>query len=693
MSIPASRLNMNRNERQSSSSANNNTDAVQFGDWVADFGDLSSHASKMFNCAIDTTDSNNNKQSNQAERFGNTISPTMSSTDVESVDNPVIKANEIFSSPTPRMISNNRTTHHQVVHDPRYIARRDVQCAETSNISSASNSLPNMDDTPDLERADDINMSAVSAVSVAPVSTLPMAPPPTLTLETKKTWDDLYEQNNTPDPDRTNDTIHTKNTKLGEELTPEGRRKRKMMIAMGVIVLAAILLTVGVVLLEQNHLSNKNSNNSSAEEAQGGADEAVDWGGEFDNVLDTYSPTSTSSSYFPTSSPAKTIVVSDPTEEQDDDPEVDSTPVSSENEPDNTSPSYNNQADDMTASSPSSSSSSSGNDDNSQDSGIMAWPSSGNEPILIPIDDEEEENVVQDSSSWIKEEDVAAEQDAEAVAAEDSETDTSEQEQVNPIPSSNTNNEVIPSPSIIVSPPAEEQISSPTIPAPPAATPEAEPVQSSGSSTTENDNWPTYSPTYITPKPTPRPVTGQPTTANPTPNPVPLPTTANPTTANPTPRPTPRVTPSPTSGLDAVASGKTQELTFMDGFAQSSESRLTIRLKTDGHGEETSWFLYRLDLDTNQLASSPVASVAEGTYADFEQDQINLMLEPGKYRFTLKDKYGDGFCCSNGSDGWYKLYVDNKEIVRGAYYRFEKSHDILVGFRPELTMTSRDAAW
>ena len=629
---------MNRNERQSSSSANN-TDAVQFGDWVADFGDLSSHASKMFNCAIDTTDSNN-KQLRQ-ERFRNTISPTMSSTDVESVDNPVIKANEIFSSPTPRMISNNRTTHHQVVHDPRNSARRDVQCAEDSNISSASNSLPNMDDTPDLERADDINMSAVSAVSVAPVSTLPMAPPTTLTLETKKTWDDLYEQNNTPDPDRTNDTIHTKNTKLGEELTPEGRRRRRMMIAMGVIVLAAILLTVGVVLLQQNHLSNKNSNNSSAEEAQGGVDEAVDWGGEFDNVFDTYSPTSTSSTYFPTSSPAKTIFVIHPTEEQDDDPEEDSTPVSSENEPDNTSPSYNNQADDMTAPSPSSSSSSSssGNDDNSQDSGIMAWPSSGNEPILIPIDDEEEENVVQDSSSWIKEEDVADDQDKEAVAAEDAETDSSEQEQVNPIPSSNTNNEVITSPSISASPPADEQISSPTSPTPPVATPDDTPSQSS------------------------------------------------------TPRPTPRVTPSPTSGLDAVASSKTQELTFMDGFAQSSESRLTIRLKTDGHGEETSWFLHRLDLDTNQLASSPVASVAEGTYADFEQDQINLMLEPGKYRFTLKDKYGDGFCCSNGSDGWYKLYVDNKEIVRGAYYRFEKSHDILVGFRPELTMTSRDAAW
>ena len=399
-------------------------------------------------------------------------------------------------------------------------------------------------------------------------------------------------------------------------------------------------MTVGVVVLQQNRLSSKNSNNSSAEEAQGGVDEAVDWGGEFDNVLDTYSPTSTSSTYFPTSSPAKTIFVSHPTEEQDDDPEEDSTPVSSENELYDTSPSYNNQADDMTAPSPSSSSSSSGNDNNSQDSGIMAWPSSGNEPILIPIDGEdEEENVVQDSSSWIKEEDVAAEQDKEAVAAEDAETDSSEQEQVNPIPSSNTNNEVITSPSISASPPADEQISSPTSPTPPVATPDDTPSQSS------------------------------------------------------TPRPTPRVTPSPTSGLDAVASSKTQELTFMDGFAQSSESRLTIRLKTDGHGEETSWFLYRLDLDTNQLASSPVASVAEGTYADFEQDQINLMLEPGKYRFTLKDKYGDGFCCSNGSDGWYKLYVNNKEIVRGAYYRFEKSHDILVGFRPELTMTSRDAAW
>ena len=621
MSIPASRLNMNRNERQSSSSANNNnnnnTDAV-FGDWVADFSNLSSRASTMFNCALDTTDNNNNKQSNQREIFGN--SSTMStSTDVESVDDPVMKANEIFASPAPPITNvdnNNRTHHHQVVHDPRNVARRSQR-----NMSRASYSLPDMDVTPDLERADDVNISAVSAVSIVqpPVSTLPMAT--TLTLERKKTWDDLYEQNN-PDPDRTNDTIHTKNTKLGEELTPEGRRKRKIMIAMGITLFAAMLLSVGVVLLQRNHLSNNKNNSSSAEEAQGGVIEAVNWGGEFDNVLDTYSPTSTSSTYVPTSSP----FVSPPTEEQDNDPEVDSTPIPSETEFD-TSPSYNNQADDVTAPSPSSSSSSSsGNDNNSEDSGIMAWPSSGNEPILIPNDEEgEEDNVVQDSSSWINEETVASEQDSEVIDTEDADADSVAAEQVNPIPTSNTNNEVITSPSISVSPPADDQMPSQTSPTPPVATPQAEPQS---------------------------------------------------------------------SGLDEVASSKTQELSFIDGFAQSSESRVTIQLKTDGHGEETSWFLHRLDLDTNQLtSSSPIASVAEGTYADFEQDQKVLTLEPGKYRFTLKDKYGDGFCCSNGSDGWYVIYVDNKEIVRGAYYRFEKSHDFLVGFRPELTMTSRDAAW
>ena len=97
--------------------------------------------------------------------------------------------------------------------------------------------------------------------------------------------------------------------------------------------------------------------------------------------------------------------------------------------------------------------------------------------------------------------------------------------------------------------------------------------------------------------------------------------------------------------------------------------------------------------DQTDTVSELIASVAANTYEPYEKDSMELYLDPGKYRFTLKDTFGDGFCCSNGSAGYYKLSIDGKEIINGGYYRYKTSYDILVGYNPELTMTERELEW
>ncbi|KAL9184357.1 hypothetical protein ACHAXT_002443 [Thalassiosira profunda] len=121
-------------------------------------------------------------------------------------------------------------------------------------------------------------------------------------------------------------------------------------------------------------------------------------------------------------------------------------------------------------------------------------------------------------------------------------------------------------------------------------------------------------------------------------------------------------------------------------------STLTIELQTDEYGEETSWSLYSIDVATG-MPIALVASVGEDTYEPFEQDSKEVKLAPGKYRFILKDKYGDGFCCNNGREGWYTVSLDGRELIRGAYYMRQVRYDIIVGYDWSATMSERDGEW
>ena len=114
-----------------------------------------------------------------------------------------------------------------------------------------------------------------------------------------------------------------------------------------------------------------------------------------------------------------------------------------------------------------------------------------------------------------------------------------------------------------------------------------------------------------------------------------------------------------------------------------ANSHLTIKLKTDAHGEETSWTLHSIDDKTNAQMKL-ISSVNENTYGPSEEDVVELDIAPGKYRFTLKDAFGDG-----GTES-YAISLDGREVIRGDKYRKEVSYDILVGNDPALTMSTRD---
>lgn len=122
----------------------------------------------------------------------------------------------------------------------------------------------------------------------------------------------------------------------------------------------------------------------------------------------------------------------------------------------------------------------------------------------------------------------------------------------------------------------------------------------------------------------------------------------------------------------------------------AQQSLLTIELKTDNYGEETSWTLHAVHAQTDAVTTL-IRSVEVNTYQPNQQDSVQVYLAEGKYRFTLRDTFGDGFCCSNGSDGWYVLSLDGRELIRGGYYRDEVSYDIVVGYDPE--MSDRDREW
>ena len=132
----------------------------------------------------------------------------------------------------------------------------------------------------------------------------------------------------------------------------------------------------------------------------------------------------------------------------------------------------------------------------------------------------------------------------------------------------------------------------------------------------------------------PQPITTSVTTRVPTSTPKP---TSAPTTRVPTSTPKPTSAPTPcVGGLN-----------------------VQVIITTDSYPGETSWTL------TNECGIQSSMSGGLFTVQNTVQPAVTNCLPASKYKFTIKDTYGDGLCCAYGS-GSYAVIVDGVNTIIGS---------------------------
>src|SRR5205085_672622 len=92
-----------------------------------------------------------------------------------------------------------------------------------------------------------------------------------------------------------------------------------------------------------------------------------------------------------------------------------------------------------------------------------------------------------------------------------------------------------------------------------------------------------------------------------------------------------------------------EDVSFSD-VPNSLGTAVTLNIKTDSYGEETTWKLFN---SNNQVVQQG------GPYAAAGQDNATFtyywnLNDQECYTFKIYDAYGDGICCSYGN-GYYKL--------------------------------------
>ena len=158
----------------------------------------------------------------------------------------------------------------------------------------------------------------------------------------------------------------------------------------------------------------------------------------------------------------------------------------------------------------------------------------------------------------------------------------------------------------------------------------------------------------------------------------------------PTPLPTPLPTPRPVKEVDTTPiSGRIAD-------CSSDEYHVSIEIKLDAFGEETSWTL--------QNAQGNVLLRNSRTYAPHDYEIKDICLPPASnYALIVKDPY-DGICCEERDNacsnwreekncvGYYKIIVDGKEVLRAGEYINNGSKKHIFNLQPH-TMTDRDTEW
>ena len=92
---------------------------------------------------------------------------------------------------------------------------------------------------------------------------------------------------------------------------------------------------------------------------------------------------------------------------------------------------------------------------------------------------------------------------------------------------------------------------------------------------------------------------------------------------------------------------------------ERNEIEFKVELILDKWPSETSWTLENVCSTTKKLTTKGNAEGAK------------LCIKPGKYKFTMKDSFGDGMCCKQGQ-GEYKVYFDGSLVSQGGDFKHKE---------------------
>jgi len=109
--------------------------------------------------------------------------------------------------------------------------------------------------------------------------------------------------------------------------------------------------------------------------------------------------------------------------------------------------------------------------------------------------------------------------------------------------------------------------------------------------------------------------------------------------------------------------------------------RVRVLTKVDKYGKETQWTIKR-----NGVTKMKMGPVIEAN----KQLSVQECLAPGTYEVKFTDM--DGICCRHG-EGFFKVFVDGKELITGGSFTSSISHDLRLGFDWISNMSERDCEW
>ena len=122
-----------------------------------------------------------------------------------------------------------------------------------------------------------------------------------------------------------------------------------------------------------------------------------------------------------------------------------------------------------------------------------------------------------------------------------------------------------------------------------------------------------------------------------------------------------------------------------EGVCEDGKHRVEVDVKVDCFGKETSW-------NVKDSKGNVVMSLGKEIPA-FERRSVVQCLPEDDYKFTIVDQ--DGLRNMNHCDqaGYYKVNVNNKELIQGSYFIGSKTHRFATGFDWISGMTERDCEW